>query len=82
MSAIFVFWARLPGHAIYLLILGPHRTLAIVIVPLVITALSRGLQAGYPQHRPIARWSWPFWMYVSVTGVIVYFMLYQWFPHS
>jgi uncharacterized membrane protein YozB (DUF420 family) len=69
-------------HAIYLLILVPHVILAIVIVPMVIITLSRGLKARYPQHRAIARWTWPLWMYVSVTGVIVYFMLYQWFPHS
>jgi putative membrane protein len=69
-------------HAIYLVILIPHVTLAIVIVPLVLITLSRGLKARYPQHRAIARWTWPLWMYVSVTGVIVYFMLYQWFPHS
>ena len=69
-------------HVIYLVILIPHVTLAIVIVPMVIITLSRGLKARYPQHRAIARWTWPLWMYVSVTGVIVYFMLYQWFPHS
>jgi putative membrane protein len=69
-------------HAIYLVILIPHVTLAIVIVPLVLITLSRGLKARYPQHRAIARWTWPLWMYVSITGVIVYFMLYQWFPHS
>jgi uncharacterized membrane protein YozB (DUF420 family) len=69
-------------HAVYLVILIPHVTLAIVIVPLVLITLSRGLKARYPQHRAIARWTWPLWMYVSVTGVIVYFMLYQWFPHS
>jgi uncharacterized membrane protein YozB (DUF420 family) len=69
-------------HVIYLLILVPHVTLAIIIVPMVIITLSRGLKARYPQHRAIARWTWPLWMYVSVTGVIVYFMLYQWFPHS
>jgi uncharacterized membrane protein YozB (DUF420 family) len=69
-------------HAIYLVILIPHVTLAIVIVPLVIITLTRGLRGRYNQHRAIARWTWPLWMYVSVTGVIVYFMLYQWFPHS
>jgi uncharacterized membrane protein YozB (DUF420 family) len=69
-------------HAIYLAILIPHVTLAIVIVPLVIITLIRGLRGRYDQHRAIARWTWPLWMYVSVTGVIVYFMLYQWFPHS
>ncbi|MGA9308172.1 MAG: DUF420 domain-containing protein [Candidatus Sulfotelmatobacter sp.] len=67
---------------IYFAILIPHVTLAIVIVPMVIVTLSRGLRARYDSHRAIARWTFPLWMYVSVTGVIVYFMLYQWFPHS
>jgi uncharacterized membrane protein YozB (DUF420 family) len=67
---------------IYFLILIPHVTLAIVIVPMVIITLIRGLRARYATHRAIARWTWPLWMYVSVTGVLVYFMLYQWFPHS
>jgi uncharacterized membrane protein YozB (DUF420 family) len=71
-------WAR----PVYFTILISHVTLAIVIVPLAIITLNRGLKARYPQHRAIARWTWPLWMYVSITGVIVYFMLYQWFPHS
>lgn len=69
-------------RVIYLVVLIPHVLLAIVIVPMVIVTLSRGLRARYDKHRAIARWTWPLWMYVSVTGVIVYFMLYQWFPHS
>jgi uncharacterized membrane protein YozB (DUF420 family) len=69
-------------RTIYLAILWPHVTLAIVIVPLVIITLSRGLRARYDRHRAIARWTFPLWMFVSVTGVIVYFMLYRWFPHS
>lgn len=71
-------WSR----PVYFSILISHVTLAIVIVPLAIITLSRGLRARYVAHRAIARWTWPLWMYVSVTGVIVYFMLYQWFPHS
>jgi uncharacterized membrane protein YozB (DUF420 family) len=71
------FWRK-----VYFAILIPHVTLAIVIVPMVIISLSRGLRARYDRHRAIARWTYPLWMYVSVTGVIVYFMLYQWFPHS
>jgi uncharacterized membrane protein YozB (DUF420 family) len=71
-------WAR---H-VYFTILISHVTLAIVIVPLSIMTLRYGLKARYDKHRAIARWTWPLWMYVSVTGVIVYFMLYQWFPHS
>ena len=50
---------------------------------MVIITLIRGLSANaMTRHRAIARWTWPLWMYVSVTGVIVYFMLYHWFPHS
>lgn len=71
-------WAR----PVYFTILISHVTLAIVIVPLAIVTLTRGLGGRYPQHRAIARWTWPLWMYVSITGVLVYFMLYQWFPHS
>ena len=71
-------WAR----PVYFTILITHVTLAIVIVPLAIITLNRGLKARYDKHRAIARWTWPLWMYVSITGVIVYFMLYQWFPHS
>ena len=71
-------WAR----PLYFTILISHVTLAIVIVPLAIITLTRGLQARYDRHRAIARWTWPLWMYVSVSGVIVYFMLYQWFSHS
>ena len=71
-------WARM----LYFSILISHTILAIVIVPLVIITLIRGLRARYDRHRAIARWTFPLWLYVGVTGVIVYFMLYQWFPHS
>jgi uncharacterized membrane protein YozB (DUF420 family) len=67
---------------VYLIVLVPHVILAIVIVPMVVITLIRGLRERYDRHRAIARWTWPLWMYVSVTGVIVYFMLYQWFPHG
>jgi len=67
---------------VYYAILGSHVILAMVIVPLVIVTLSRSLRARYEKHRAIARWTWPLWMYVSITGVLVYFMLYRWFPHS
>jgi uncharacterized membrane protein YozB (DUF420 family) len=68
-------WIRL----VYLSILFSHVVLAIVIVPMVIITLSRALRERFDRHRDIARWTWPLWMYVSVTGVIVYFMLYHWF---
>jgi putative membrane protein len=67
---------------VYFTILSTHVVLAMVIVPLAVITLSQGLRARYDKHRAIARWTWPLWMYVSVTGVIVYFMLYRWFPHS
>jgi uncharacterized membrane protein YozB (DUF420 family) len=67
---------------IYFTILITHVTLAATVLPLAIVTLSRGLKARYAQHRTIARWTFPIWMYVSVTGVIVYAMLYQpgWLP--
>ena len=65
---------------IYLGILLTHTVLAVVIVPMVLITLSRGLKARFAQHKKIARWTWPLWMYVSVTGVLIYLLLYQIFP--
>ena len=62
---------------IYFTILITHVTLAASVPPLAIVTLSRGLKAKYPQHRRIARWTFPIWLYVSVTGVLVYVLLYQ-----
>ena len=62
---------------VYFTILISHVTLAIVIVPLAIITLTRGLKARYDKHRAIARWTLPIWLYVSVTGVVVYLMLYK-----
>jgi uncharacterized membrane protein YozB (DUF420 family) len=62
---------------LYFGILITHVTLAAAVVPLAIVTLSRGLKGRYPQHRRIARWTFPIWMYVSVTGVLVYVLLYQ-----
>lgn len=67
-------------RTLYLTILGTHTVLATVILPLVLITVWRGLKMQVPQHRRIARWTFPLWMYVSVTGVLVYFFLYQWFP--
>jgi putative membrane protein len=67
---------------IYLTILLTHTTLAVVIVPLVLMTLSRALKARFELHKKIARWTWPLWMYVSVTGVVVYLILYQIFPQA
>jgi len=60
---------------LYFSILITHVTLAAVVLPLAIVTLSRGLKRRYPQHRRIARWTFPIWLYVSVTGVVVYFFL-------
>ena len=62
---------------VYFTLLGTHTVLAIVIVPLAIITLSRALTAKFDRHRLIARWTLPIWLYVSVTGVIVYFLLYR-----
>lgn len=67
-------------RTVYLTILGTHTVLAIVILPLVILSVYHGLKMRVPQHRRVARWTFPLWMYVSVTGVLVYFFLYHWFP--
>jgi uncharacterized membrane protein YozB (DUF420 family) len=61
----------------YFSILLTHTVLAAAIVPLAIITLSRGLSARYDRHRAIARWTLPIWLYVSVTGVVVYWMLYR-----
>lgn len=72
---------RFPGHgfirSFYLALLGSHTVLAIVIVPLVLTTLYRAWRQRFDQHRRIARWTLPLWLYVSVTGVAVYWMLYH-----
>jgi protein SCO1/2/putative membrane protein len=62
---------------IYLSILGTHTLLAAAVPVLAIITLRRGLSARYDKHRRIARWTLPIWLYVSVTGVVVYLMLYH-----
>ncbi len=64
-------------RAIYLTILWTHTPLAAAVPVLAIITLNRGLKARYDKHRAIAKWTWPIWMYVNVTGVIVYLMLYR-----
>lgn len=64
-------------RAVYLSILLSHTLLAAAIVPMVIITLSRALKGNFQKHRAIARWTLPLWMYVSVTGVIIYWMLYH-----
>jgi uncharacterized membrane protein YozB (DUF420 family) len=67
---------------IYLAILLTHTILAVVIVPMILITLNRALREKFDAHKKIARWTWPLWMYVSVTGVVVYLLLYQIFPQK
>lgn len=67
---------------IYLTILITHTILAVVIVPLILISLRRGLKRQDDLHRKISKWTWPLWMYVSVTGVVIYLLLYQIFPQK
>ena len=62
---------------VYFALLISHTVLAAVIVPLVLITLTRALQTRFDTHRAIARWTLPLWLYVSVTGVIVYLLLYR-----
>ena len=64
-------------RVVYFTILISHVILAAAIVPLVLITVSRALSKRFDRHRVIARWTLPLWMYVSITGVIVYLMLYQ-----
>ena len=64
-------------RVIYFLILITHIVLAAVIVPLALLTLSRALSKRFDRHRRIARWTLPIWLYVSVTGVVIYLMLYR-----
>jgi len=65
---------------IYLTLLWTHTTLAVLIVPMIIITVSRAAKQQFERHKQIARWTWPIWMYVSVTGVVIYFLLYHLFP--
>lgn len=65
---------------LYYTVLISHLILAMVIVPLVLLTVIPALRARYDTHRKWARWTLPLWLYVSVTGVLVYLMLYVWFP--
>ena len=65
---------------IYLTILLTHTILAVVIVPMVLKTLYHAARRQFDRHKKIARWTWPIWMYVSITGVVIYFLLYHIFP--
>jgi uncharacterized membrane protein YozB (DUF420 family) len=62
---------------VYFIILFTHILLAAAIVPLALVTLTRALREQFDRHRRIARWTYPIWLYVSVTGVVIYFLLYH-----
>ena len=65
---------------LYLMILLSHMVLAVVLVPLLLTALRRALRGNFEAHKRVVKFAWPIWVYVSATGVIVYLMLYHLAP--
>lgn len=69
-----------PVAAIYFTMLISHILLAFTTLPLVVLTLIPALRRRWDKHRRIARWTMPIWLYVSVTGVLVYLMLYRWYP--
>lgn len=69
-----------PVRTFYLAILGTHTVLAALVPFLVVLTVNHALRERIDRHRRIARWTLPIWLYVSVTGVFVYLMLYQWYP--
>ena len=68
-------WPR----TVYFSILIPHTILAVVNLPFILAAIWFAFTGKFEKHKKITRWLWPSWMFVSVTGVLVYLMLYQWF---
>ncbi|CAN5187862.1 DUF420 domain-containing protein [soil metagenome] len=71
-------WPR----AVYYTILATHVPLAALVLPLALITAGRALRGRFESHVRIARWTLPIWLYVSITGVLVYMMLYEWFPSS
>lgn len=67
---------------IYLTILLTHTVLAVAILPMILVTLGRAWRGRFEAHRALARWTWPLWMYVSVTGVAIYLLLYHAFPQN
>ena len=68
-------WVR----RVYFALLSSHTLLAVAVVPLVLVVLARAFRGEIPAHVRLARWTFPIWLYVSVTGVLVYLVLYHWF---
>ena len=77
---IFVFQGDGGIRIFYYILLISHVFLAIAIVPLIAVTALRALRKKFTAHKNIAKWTWPIWMYVSVSGIVVYLMLYQLYP--
>jgi len=82
LRGIVYFQGRGAVRTFYLALLGTHTVLAVVIVPLALMTLYRAWRERFALHKRIARWTLPIWLYVSVTGVIVYWMLYHLYPSA
>jgi putative membrane protein len=65
---------------LYFTILGTHTVLAVVILPFIFVTVYRAATSQFQKHKRVARWTFPLWLYVSVTGVVVYLMLYRMYP--
>jgi len=79
-APIFEFRGQGVVRPLYYGLLISHVALSVAIVPLVALTLWRALASRFDRHRRIARWTWPAWMYVSISGIFVYLMLYQMYP--
>ena len=82
LRGIVYFQGRGAIRTFYLGLLGTHTILAVVIVPLVLITIYRAWRERFARHKRLARWTLPIWLYVSVTGVIVYWMLYHLYPSA
>lgn len=67
---------------VYLTLLATHTLLAAAILPLIVITVTFAVKQNFARHKKIARWTWPIWLYVSVTGVVIYLLLYQIFPQK
>jgi uncharacterized membrane protein YozB (DUF420 family) len=65
------------AHVAYLVLLATHVSLAMIVPVLAIALITLGVRGRFERHRRLARWAWPIWMYVSLTGVLIYVLLYQ-----
>lgn len=82
LRGIIYFQGRGAIRTFYLALLGTHSVLATAIVPLAIITIYRAWRKRFAKHKRIARWTLPIWLYVSITGVVVYFMLYHLYPSA